>query len=523
MPFEAKPIEWEPAEDKGKYEGSNIWKWGYVDTGAEFGKQLVRINLKTQMPYVSDLRRFGLVDKQDIGKASSAKHNAARGYGPKTPDDSVVAKDSVEWHGWSGSAASSSASNWWDSTSTSKWWASSSWDSDAWGSGDRQHWMLQEEEWRRDWKEESESKKAKTVVWDIVDDELTDIDLLASAAAAERDAELVRRRALPAPKPPLPPVSVHSKPHDSVAEDYDNKIERLTKEIEIVEKQKKLRLLREMLKAAATDLGPHPPAQAPPTSRAEAAATDIASVPKQQSWAEAAASVPKPPNMPPPAELRMMHAMQRLIEGADDVAAWIRTRCPSLSAETQANVCKVFKQGNFDPRVFIERCDEVSVPKGNEIVKYYRLATIDDLQTKFDDNPDHWEYQGFHCTSTLSMCRALKDRGPRNINFAGLYCLLVQQPKTLEDMKPLCAKVTDGKRDFARALIEIKTKGESRRLQSGGIEADEEYVKRNIIVHMKTSSEDRWCVPPSLICFKALWLREGSFEDFELVDHDIPL
>ena len=87
--FEAKPIEWVPAETHGKYENSNIWKWGYVDAG-KFGRQLVRINQNTERPYASDLRRFSLIDKQDPGRASAAKHDAALS-GKRTTDDKTSA------------------------------------------------------------------------------------------------------------------------------------------------------------------------------------------------------------------------------------------------------------------------------------------------------------------------------------------------------------------------------------------------------------------------------------------------
>lgn len=75
MQFQGTPIAWEPAYDKGKYEDTDVWRWGYVDAGPLFGKQLVRINAHTALPFVSDLRRFGLMEKQEPGAGYLRRRN----------------------------------------------------------------------------------------------------------------------------------------------------------------------------------------------------------------------------------------------------------------------------------------------------------------------------------------------------------------------------------------------------------------------------------------------------------------
>jgi hypothetical protein len=106
MPFEAKPVEWTPCEADGKYENSNVWKFGFVNVpeGPFEGQQKVRIMKSTEMPYVSDLRRFGLVDKQDRGKKSAAKHDE-KYWGKASSASGAASSSSTDTVGWSWSGS----------------------------------------------------------------------------------------------------------------------------------------------------------------------------------------------------------------------------------------------------------------------------------------------------------------------------------------------------------------------------------------------------------------------------------
>ena len=53
--------------------------------------------------------------------------------------------------------------------------------------------------------------------------------------------------------------------------------------------------------------------------------------------------------------------------------------------------------------------------------------------------------------------------------------------------------------------------GSSFVLQSGGVEVDAEVVKQGYIAHMRTSGENRWCVPENIVNLEAVWICNSSF------------
>ena len=89
--------------------------------------------------------------------------------------------------------------------------------------------------------------------------------------------------------------------------------------------------------------------------------------------------------------------------------------------------------------------------------------------------------------------------------------MLVQQPKSpgcLHDAQEL---VFEGKSDFSNVVFEISCMGSKTALKSGGVPADAEVVNQGYISHMKTSGENRWCVPEHMVNLEAVWICHTSF------------
>ena len=128
-----------------------------------------------------------------------------------------------------------------------------------------------------------------------------------------------------------------------------------------------------------------------------------------------------------------------------------------------------------------------------------------------EDCGEAWTFKGYHATTCAGAMGIIKDRRIKKMAFAGIYCMLVQQPKSpgcLHDAQKL---VFDGKRDCSNVVFEISCKGSSMSLKSGGIPADAEVVEQGYIAHMKTSSENRWCVPEHIVNLEAVWICHSSF------------
>ncbi|MFM7984512.1 MAG: hypothetical protein ACKPKO_34820 [Candidatus Fonsibacter sp.] len=97
------------------------------------------------------------------------------------------------------------------------------------------------------------------------------------------------------------------------------------------------------------------------------------------------------------------------------------------------------------------------------------------------------------------------------ISFDGIYCMLVQQPKSSGCLPDAQELVFDGKRDTSSVVFEINCMGSKIALKSGGVWADAEVVKQGYIAHMRTSSENRWCVPQHMVNLEAVWICHSSF------------
>ena len=95
------------------------------------------------------------------------------------------------------------------------------------------------------------------------------------------------------------------------------------------------------------------------------------------------------------------------------------------------------------------------------------------------------------------------------MQFAGVYCVAALNP-TFTDLFEVCKKVVGGKRDHSGVNFELECHGLTERVRGGGIPEEEKYVKQGYITHVRSSEENRWCVPEDRITFKSVWVSEAS-------------
>ena len=134
------------------------------------------------------------------------------------------------------------------------------------------------------------------------------------------------------------------------------------------------------------------------------------------------------------------------------------------------------------------------------------------------DNEQAWTFKGYHATTCSGAMAIIKSRRIRKMSFDGIYCMLVQQPKSNGCMADMQTKVFEGPRDFANVIFEISCQGSSFALKYGGVEADAEVVRQGYIAHMRSKKENRWCVPESIVNLDAVWICTTSFEQVTGMD-----
>lgn len=181
-----------------------------------------------------------------------------------------------------------------------------------------------------------------------------------------------------------------------------------------------------------------------------------------------------------------------------------------LSQDCRQRVARIFVLTNFDPSVSIARVDNVSLQEKGAWARCHLRGFA--APTVTIDSDQAWDFQGFHCTTTSGAKGVLETMSITG-SFRGLYCMLSQQPKTFEDVVYVAKKCVGGSRNLCDIMFEVKCHAESVSLKSGGVEADERVCASLRVSHMKTSSEDRWCIPWELLQVKSMWIGERAVED----------
>jgi len=204
---------------------------------------------------------------------------------------------------------------------------------------------------------------------------------------------------------------------------------------------------------------------------------------------------------------------------------WVQANLPMLSDETKDNVRLLFRNADFDPSVFVRRVEQVNMTAYGKGMWLRLMFHPDRVQspTRVVPKKDAWLMQGLHSTSASGAVFILRQRRLTRMQFAGVYCVLTVQPKNFEDIKrDVASKVLGGRRDYAGVSFELIAKGKYDSHRSGTTDTDAESVHMGRVSHMKTTTENRWCVPEDLIELHALWLHDGSLPNMDTVDlHDL--
>ena len=93
--------------------------------------------------------------------------------------------------------------------------------------------------------------------------------------------------------------------------------------------------------------------------------------------------------------------------------------------------------------------------------------------------------------------------------------MLCMQPTGFGDLLPVQKTVFEGAKNQSDVVIELNCKGQHKSLGTGGTWADDETVQEGWIAHMKTTGENRWCVPEAIINLTAFWICNSSWANFK--------
>ena len=146
---------------------------------------------------------------------------------------------------------------------------------------------------------------------------------------------------------------------------------------------------------------------------------------------------------------------------------------------------------------------------------WYRLIICDGeaQTTKIPLDPDtDWNFRGMHATDLPGALGILETKELRKMRFSGVYCMASLNPKNFPEFWETCIKVLGRQRDRAGVVFELACHGNLMRLERGGTTAEDEWLQKGFITHLRTSSEDRWCVPQDRITLHAVWVTEASME-----------
>ena len=185
-------------------------------------------------------------------------------------------------------------------------------------------------------------------------------------------------------------------------------------------------------------------------------------------------------------------------------------RCPKLGPAARARIEQFMVNAAAEPRAI---CGIDEIECAGRLTYRLRFHVEDRLRADVAGgiHDGESEFGGFHATSPDALASILKDRKIRRIGFAGVFCLLVVDPKGVSDLLPCLGKCLLGKRDFCGAVCEVFAVGRFIRSKNGGLDEDNAVVNSDRISHMKTSSDDRWCVPEHRLQLTGLWICDDSF------------
>jgi hypothetical protein len=201
-------------------------------------------------------------------------------------------------------------------------------------------------------------------------------------------------------------------------------------------------------------------------------------------------------------------------------AAWLKAvlrMCDTDATRIEA----AFQKAGFAPGSSVIQVDKhvLRNPTTGCDVEWHRLKLQGFAIGQDDSHSDAWEYRGFHCTDTRGAVGILGQRAFRKSSFEGIYALMCQNPKHMQEVIPTATKCAYGKKNFCDCMFEVYIKSRSERISSGGTAADDAIVADGKISHYKTqgggkSKEDRWQLPIWRTHIVACWITANAFQDF---------
>ena len=205
---------------------------------------------------------------------------------------------------------------------------------------------------------------------------------------------------------------------------------------------------------------------------------------------------------------------------------WCNEKLQFLSVDCQRRIAFTFFKAAFNPFEHLGDVGPVMNPSVQD-KQWYRVMFRAGMQTSAvnasDDPQNLWTFQAAHGTSHEGVIGILKDKQIRAFGFVGVYCLCAQQPKNMTDFLPVLTKVINSSKNTSDVVFEFQAAGESVRLTSGGTQADDEVCAGGKVSHMRTSNEDRWCVPPHLITMRAMHICETSMLQVAMTNEHLQL
>ena len=92
--------------------------------------------------------------------------------------------------------------------------------------------------------------------------------------------------------------------------------------------------------------------------------------------------------------------------------------------------------------------------------------------------------------------------------------MLCMQPTGFGDLLLVQKLVFEGAKNQSDVVFELNGKGQHKPLAIGGTWADDQTVEEGWIAHMRTTGENRWCVPEAIINLTAFWICNNSWAIF---------
>jgi hypothetical protein len=196
-----------------------------------------------------------------------------------------------------------------------------------------------------------------------------------------------------------------------------------------------------------------------------------------------------------------------------------------LPPPVRSRLAKAMVKAGFNPMEHITDIEEHIAVTDREPYWVLKLKNTQ-VATERTTSTEAQLVRGFHCTRAICFPDILSERLPMGRRGAlkprswanggagdhGIYFYgNVDQTKDMH--KDLWIKVRSASKNTCGIIFYFETFAEVKPLSSGGITAEQPLARAGAVVHMKTSSENRWCVKPELISLKAIFVQPRALED----------